>query len=257
MDLVEVPGANFRRHPWEVARARFFLRLLDKAGLRDRRQTVLDVGAGDGYFARQLLAGLPPESRCVCFDSNYTDADLTRFASPDLAQLGFTRQPPSERFDLILLLDVIEHVEDDRSFLSGFVHDQLAPGGTVLVSVPAWPALFSRHDVALKHYRRYTPAAARELIASCGLVIRRSGGLFHSLLFPRAMSVLGERVSRLTAREARAPADLGDWRGGAALSSLVGGALAVDAALGRAAAATGVALPGLSFWALCGAAETP
>ncbi len=55
------------------------------------------------------------------------------------------------------MLDVIEHVEDDVGFVRDVVDGSLAPGGWVLVSVPAYQSLFSSHDRALKHFRRYAP----------------------------------------------------------------------------------------------------
>jgi predicted RNA methylase len=80
MDLTEVPGTSLCRHPWEIARARFFGRVLADAGRLAAPWTVLDVGAGDGYLARTLLAASPAGSRVVCLDPNYSDDDLRRFA---------------------------------------------------------------------------------------------------------------------------------------------------------------------------------
>ena len=117
MDLNEVTGASLRRHPWEVARAKFFRRVLADAGLLARPPSVLDIGSGDGYLARTLLESFPPGSSVVCFDTNYSDDDLRRFGDPGLPALGFSRDPPAARFDLLMLLDVIEHVPDEQAFL--------------------------------------------------------------------------------------------------------------------------------------------
>lgn len=254
MDLREIPGVEIRRHPWEVARARFFRQVLEAAGLLARRLAVLDVGAGDGYLAGALLAKLPAGSSAVCFDALYSDEDLRRFGERPQPALAFTRERPGERFDLILLLDVVEHVSDDHAFLRAFVTDNLAPGGKVLVSVPAWPSLFSRHDEALKHHRRYSPAACRALLQGVGLAVRRSGGLFHSLLVPRALTVARERALTWLGRRPAPPPNLGSWRGGPALSRAIEGALAADTGLSLGwsrLAGMLPALPGLSFWALC------
>ena len=251
MDLSEVPGTPFQRHPWEVARARFFRDVVRGAGLSAGPRAVLDVGAGDGYLTGLLLADLPGGSSAVCFDDHYTDEDLRRLGASSPPGLTFTRQRPAGRFDLILLLDVIEHVPDDRAFVGSFVAHNLAPGGAVVVSVPAWPALFSRHDEALKHYRRYSPTAARAMLARAGLAAFRSGGLFHSLVLPRALTVAGERLQRRLGRTPAPPAHLGQWGGGAFVSAAVTGALTVDNALSHLLARFDRTLPGLSFWALC------
>ena len=250
MDLREVPSTPFQRHPWEVARARFFGRVLEKE-CAGRPVQVLDVGAGDGYFATELLARLAPGSGVTCVDAHYRDEDLAARLPPGITR---ARVPPEgQRSDVLFLLDVIEHVPDDLGFLRGLVEGSLARNARVLVSVPAWQPLFTEHDVKLGHYRRYAPRECREVLAKAGLRVVRSGGLFHSLLVPRALAKAKELV-----RPPRAPADAngtatdaGAWNGGAAVTKLVGAALAIDTGVSRALAAGGVPMPGLSFWALC------
>jgi SAM-dependent methyltransferase len=251
MDLNEVSGVGHRRHPWEVARGRFFRRVLADAGVLAAPRAVLDVGAGDGYLARGLLEALPACSEVVCLDPNYTDEDLRRSAAEPLAGLSFVREAPDRRFDLLLLLDVIEHVPDDHAFLGEIIATSLAPGGLVLVSVPAWQALFSAHDTALKHHRRYSPAACRALLEDEGLVSVRAGGLFHALLAPRLLTVAREKALGWLGRAPAPPANLGAWRGGAFVTAALERALALDNALTHALVRRGVALPGLSAWALC------
>jgi SAM-dependent methyltransferase len=255
MDLSEVSSAGGRRHPWEVARARFFRRVLADAGALAGPHAVLDVGAGDGYLARELLGALPAGSEVVCLDPHYTDEDLGRAAAAPRAGLAFAREAPERRFDVVLLLDVVEHVADDRAFLGDLVARRLAPGGLVLVSVPAWQPLFSTHDTALKHYRRYSPAACRALLEDVGLRAVTGGGLFHALLAPRVLEVAREKVVGLLGRAPAAPANLGHWRGGAFVTEALERALAVDNALSLALARRGLGLPGLSVWALCRARD--
>jgi SAM-dependent methyltransferase len=255
MDLHEVSGVDHRRHPWEVARARFFQRVLADAGVLSLPRAVLDVGAGDGYLARGLLDELPTGSEIACLDPNYTDADLRAFTAPPRAGLSFVREAPPRRFDVILMLDVLEHVADDRAFLGGFVARSLAPGALVLVSVPAWPSLFSAHDTALKHHRRYTPKACAALLAAEGLVPVRGGGLFHSLLVPRAFTVARDSLYRWFGRPPTPPDNLGAWRGGAFVSAALERTLAVDNAVSHRLGQGRIGLPGLSVWALCRARE--
>jgi SAM-dependent methyltransferase len=257
MDLTEVPepgtsaGSPFRRHPWELARARFFARVVGKAGGLSTARRVLDVGAGDGFLARALLQQMSPGGQVVCVDTHYSDQDLRRFGDPPVAGLSFTRVRPAGAFDLVLLLDVVEHIEDDRGFLAEIVSQSLAPAGMVLVSVPAWQFLYSQHDVELKHFRRYSPGQCRRLLEGSGLRILRSGGLFHSLLLPRLIQRL--REGKVTAGKSAGskPADLGDWRGGPLVSSAVGMALLVDNQVSHLMALLGTQAPGLSYWALC------
>src|SRR4030095_9935198 len=88
---------------------------------------------------------------------------------------------PTGTFDLVLLLDVIEHVEDDAGFLDGSIVPHLAPGGVLIVSVPAYQGLYSSHDDALAHHRRYSPGRLRAVLEP-RLDVAARGGLFASLL---------------------------------------------------------------------------
>jgi hypothetical protein len=118
-----------------------------------------------------------------------------------------------------------------------------------LVSVPAHPALWGPHDLALRHYRRYSASALAELLAGAGLVRERGGGLFHSLMLPRLLQNARDRWVGAP-QGSDAPPD-GGWRGTALSAHLVELALRADTAVSRAAARAGVGLPGLSLWALC------
>jgi hypothetical protein len=255
MDLREVPGELAGRHPWEIARARFFSGLLDAYGVLAGPRTVLDVGAGDAYLATRLSSMLAQGSRVVCFDEHYSDRHLSDLAvrAPEIVA---TRVRPKDHFDVVMLLDVIEHVPDDTGFLGGFVEQNLERDGKVLVSVPAWQGLFTMHDVMLGHYRRYRPAQLLALIERTGLRLIAHGGLFHSLLVPRTLAKLGELLRRVSHPEpgvsapAEADTEAGRWTAGSTVTNLVLGALAADNACSRAAAKLGIDVPGLSTWAL-------
>jgi len=244
VDLSERPDAGSLREPWETARFHHFQRVLARAGLLGRPLRVLDIGSGDGWFAGQLLAKLPAGSTVTAWDHAYDPASLA--ALPEGVH-GVRQAPAGERFDLVMLLDVLEHVDDDEQMLGEAVAGQLAEGGHVLVSVPAWPALFGRHDEALGHFRRYRPAEARRLVDTAGLDRVLEGGLFGSLLAPRALQVALERRQPAPAGPPRPLA----WSHGAVAAAVVDGCLRADAAAGRVAARAGAFVPGLSWWALC------
>ncbi|MEP6697360.1 MAG: methyltransferase domain-containing protein [Pseudonocardiales bacterium] len=76
----------------------------------------------------------------------------------------------SGAIDLVVAFDVLEHIEDDAA-AAAEIHRVLAPGGTLLVAVPCDMALWSAHDVAVGHVRRYDRASLRSLIAGAGLVV--------------------------------------------------------------------------------------
>lgn len=242
MDLRERGGEEpTQRHPWERSRAAFFLEVLERQGGFSGQ--LLDAGAGDGWLAGQVARRWGAQA--TCWDAFYTDEQLRELsaAEPDLT---FVRDQPDGPFDLVLLLDVLEHVPNDVDFLRSLV-DRLAPGGQVLISVPAWPALFSAHDTFLRHYRRYRRGEALDVIERAGLRAVESGGLFHGLLPVRALQVGLEKVRGAPDPEAQEGLATGPkgW-----LNEAITRGLVLEQKVTHAAAGAGVFLPGLSFYAL-------
>jgi hypothetical protein len=256
MDLRELPDVLPARHPWERARARFFNLVLAQAGLPSSPCAVLDLGAGDAYVAGRLIARLPAGSSMTCVDDRYSDAIVARLSVDAPRGLTFQRERPARRFDLVLLLDVLEHVRDDGRWLSELVATSLAPNGVILISVPAFRWLFTERDHLLGHYRRYTASSLRAVLDESGLTVQRSGGLFHSLVIPRATQRLVERVRGPRKLPDSGPpaaieTELGRWRAGAVGTALACAWLAGDVACALAASRLGVTLPGTSLWAIC------
>jgi hypothetical protein len=248
MDLLERPAQASRRHPWEVSRFRFFQRVLRDANQLQTPSRVLDAGAGDAWFSRSLLASLPSDAQVTCWDAGYSPELLASLQDRATSRMRFVSERPAERFDTLLMLDVLEHVERDFDFLTSIVRENLAHGATVLMSVPAWPALYTSHDTRLKHHRRYTPDEAAALLTRAGLTILRRGGLFHSLLVPRTVSKVRELIARPPADDS-VPALT--WNGSALTTRVVEWSLAADNMLSWIASRTPSEVPGLTWWALC------
>lgn len=245
MDLSETPAVVLQRHPWEVARLDFFRRLIQRKGLHLRPLRILDVGSGDAWFAMNLLPFLAAGSHITCFDPAYNDSHLRSLGPHPALCLVTTR--PDAKFDVVLLLDVLEHVEHDAEWLAEIATEVVPSGGTVVISLPAWSGLFGPHDERLKHFRRYQPAAAIRLVQRSGLEMETHGGLFHSLLLPRIVQLVIFRLG-LTKRP---PANAGEWQGGPRLTALLANLLQADTRLSLLAARVGIRFPGLGWWALC------
>ena len=249
MDLIERHDEQAHRHPWELARATFFLSVLDRQGVLPRAGRLLDAGAGDAWFAGRLRRAVPAGTEIVGWDPNYSAADLE--GQPDDGVVR-TAERPAGRFDGILLLDVIEHVEDDGAFVAGLVQASLEPLGWMLVAVPAYQALFSAHDRALRHHRRYSPAGLRTVLQGAGLRVEQAGGAFHSLLPARAASVVVERAGRRRQRSE----GIGGWSGSPGTTRALTGLLEAEGRLSLAwSARRWPTLPGLSTWAFCRSAR--
>jgi SAM-dependent methyltransferase len=253
MDLKELPTRAFARHPWEIVRAEFFLRLL-RERVKGEELAALDIGSGDGYCAERLLAGIPRMARITCFDLAYDASWLQGPATRD-PRLLFTATKPTDNYDLVLMLDVLEHVEDDEAALSETASNFLKQGGSLLLSVPAGQLLFSHHDEMLSHKRRYSPARLRALTAKAGLDVLDHGQLFASLLLPRALAKLsevtrGEKRPPINCAPARIETSLGTWHRGPLITSAVTTALSLDAACCRLASHLHLPFWGLSTWLL-------
>ena len=152
MDLSE-RGSATGRHPWEIERFRAYRRILaDHGALAARR--VLDVGAGDGWFSESLLADSPNAEQIVCWDINYNELEL----ATDDPRLVRTAVAPTPGFDLVLVLDVLEHIDDPQRLHrdTNCAHSPRR-ARRCWSRVPAHPGLFGDHDRALGHYRRYRP----------------------------------------------------------------------------------------------------
>ena len=149
---------------------------------------ILDVGAGSGFFSRYLLRHTSA-SEAWCIDPNYPrDSNALEDGKP----LHYRRFVNSTAADLVLLMDVLEHVADDVDLLAAQVA-KASPGARFLISVPAFQLLWSGHDEFLEHKRRYTIGGLEEVVQDAGLKVAHSAYYF-GLVFPVAATLrLGSR----------------------------------------------------------------
>jgi len=132
---------------------------------------VLEVGAGIGANTR-TLADLPCR-RWLCLEPDSTLAARIALPTPrhELVIGTIADLDPRRKFDTILYIDVIEHIEDDRGELARAAA-LLLPGGSIVVLAPAHASLYTAFDRAIGHFRRYSTHALRA-IAPAGLSERK------------------------------------------------------------------------------------
>lgn len=151
------------RHWWFQGKRLLLESLIARAG--GARGRLLDVGCGTGGVLG-LLAG-----RGTVVGIDYSDLALRfcRSKGLDAVVQGSALALPfaGESFDLCVMMDVLEHVDDERALL-GEVRRVLRPGGAALVSVPAFQALWSPHDEAFEHRRRYRRAQLEARVREAG-----------------------------------------------------------------------------------------
>lgn len=137
---------------------------------------VLEVGAGIGGTTRTLCNGKQDDWLCVEPDAALANTirDLiTEGKLPNYCRLyvgtlaDLTKQ--EGQFDAILYIDVIEHIEDDAAELSR-AYDRLAPGGSLLIIVPAHQWLFSPFDAAIGHFRRYSRPMLHKVLPADSII---------------------------------------------------------------------------------------
>ena len=158
-----------RSHPWWLARARLAQALLIKYGVYPP-QSVADAGCGWGTN----LAALEKSGYQVTgFDISRRILEMIDQPNRKLVELDFNQQLPEnhEKFDALLALDVIEHIDDDRAAVAGMAR-LLNDGGVAIVSVPALPELFSEYDSIQGHRRRYLPHTLRDAFLETGLEVQ-------------------------------------------------------------------------------------
>jgi 2-polyprenyl-3-methyl-5-hydroxy-6-metoxy-1,4-benzoquinol methylase len=166
---------------------------------------VVDVGAGSGFFSKKLLdAGRV--DRVTCVDIEYSDEEIAkRSVDP---RVVYTRGPQVEAADLMLFMDVLEHVPDDVAVLKPYV-DAAPLGCDFFISVPAFHFLWSPHDDFLGHYRRYTAAMMAETATKAGLEVERSR-YFFGAVFPIA-AVRRLATARSTGAEVKSDLKVHSW----------------------------------------------
>lgn len=245
MDLSEIRGSGAQRHPWETARAEAIERILGARNIRP--SSILDVGCGDG-FTGEILTQRFGAASMWGIDVNLSDADCQARSRPGARYAQDISAVHDERFGLGLLCDVIEHVPDDRALVRT-VLSRLEPDGYLLVTVPSFQALFSSHDVALRHYRRYSLAQLTRAVEDAGASVVDGGYLFGSLLPVRLLQKAVEAVKpRSVTPEA---SGVGGWSAPALVTKSMELAFRIDNGLLLGLSSRRIKLPGLSSWVLC------
>lgn len=197
-------------HWWFRGRRAVFVRLLNRQpalaeDLQGRR--VLDVGCGTGSMLIELARygsaeGVDAAEEAVALCRQRGLDNVKRADGPPLPF-------ESGSFDLVTALDVLEHVEDDAAMVRE-LQRLLKPGGTLLVSVPAYRFLWGAQDEIAHHRRRYVEGELRALLDSAGLdVVRLS--YFNTLLFAPIAAIRISRHARRGSLEPNSDFRLTKW----------------------------------------------
>lgn len=171
------------KHWWFVARRRIIAQFLFER-MKDHESAplrILEIGCGTGSNLRMLQAfgqveTIEPDAGARQVALDRFDVEIADGLLPDGLDVA------DASYDLIVMLDVLEHIEDDEAALRQ-VKRKLKPGGKLLLTVPAMPWLWSSHDEAHHHFRRYTTKALTRALTGARYTIHHRSH-FNTLLFP-------------------------------------------------------------------------
>jgi 2-polyprenyl-3-methyl-5-hydroxy-6-metoxy-1,4-benzoquinol methylase len=191
----------YERHWWWRARERIILDVLRARQPTHGWKRILDVGCGNGLFFDQLqqfgeVVGVEAAESLVSQDGTHRSRiHVGPFDS---------RLQLSSGFSLVLMLDVLEHLADPGAALR-YALQLLVPGGTVLITLPAFNGLWTNHDVINQHCTRYTKKTFDKLAHEAGLPIEIERYFFHWLFPVKIAARLVEHISKSPPSPARVP----------------------------------------------------
>jgi SAM-dependent methyltransferase len=184
------------RHWWYRGRRQIIRGELDRLPL-PAPATVLDAGCGSG----RMLQELEPYGDVFGVDVSPEAAEIARSRGHGEVVDGPLEELPWEdaKFDLVTCLDVLEHLPDEDSALRELAR-VCKPGGWMVLTVPAYESLWSRHDELNHHYRRYVPRTLRSAVSDSGWSVERMTSFNTLLLAPAAIVRVAERRLRTRPR---------------------------------------------------------
>ena len=191
----------YRTHWWWRARERYLAERLSEILRPGEAGEVLDFGCGDGLFFDALArfgepSGVEPASALLDPAGRWRERIST-------APLTFDANSTA-RYGLVVALDVFEHIQDPRPAIDELVR-RTRPGGWWLVTVPAFRALWTRHDDLNQHVRRYRASELSALLGSAGLEIREVRYLFGWVAAAKLLMRVKEALVRGAPRAPQVP----------------------------------------------------
>jgi SAM-dependent methyltransferase len=187
-------------HPIDIASRDDALAQLRFNLKRIAAPAILEIGCSSGFLLKNMVNAFPT--------ATIVGADVVReplfklateLPSVPLMRFDLLRCPlPSESFDAVVMLNVLEHIEDDVGALRQ-VYRLLKPGGVVVIEVPAGPHLYDAYDKTLMHFRRYRISDVANKLQKVGFAVSRSSHLGF-LVYP-AFAYVKRRNQRVRPSE--------------------------------------------------------
>lgn len=247
MDLNETTEEVLNRHPWELSRTECvlgaFSKYLERLHKDQKGKRYVNIGAGDLYFDRFLLAKYEKDE-VHAVDLGYKELEAEE---NNICKYHYLEEIKVKVFDYAIMMDSLEYMEDDVDYVTK-VSSRLCKGGYFFFTLPAFPMLFSEHDVHVRNLRRYSRQSFHELVGQVpGLKIKEEYNFYTSLFLVRFM----QKFLHLPIdKEQKVTAKWGFKETGL-VTRFFTGCLNLDFAVNRALSKIGIRLPGLSMLVVC------
>lgn len=247
MDLSEVTGEVLNRHPWELSRTKCILdafsHYLDKMHEKRGHRTYINVGAGDLYFDNVLLKKYA-EDEVHAVDIGYKDREAD---DGRIHKYHYLEEIEGKNFDYAVMMDSLEYMEDDVLYIRNMT-EKLKMGGYFFFTLPAFPILFSDHDIHVKNLRRYSSKTFGEVLRQIPELKKVEEYNFYTSLF----------MVRFLQKMLHLPIDPDQkvtayWQYGekSIVTKFLTGCLNLDFKVNKILSRAGIRLPGLSMLVVC------
>jgi len=249
MDLkeyIQVMSADFQRHPWELTRLRILRFFITNS---PSKTSILDIGSGDGFLATGISKYFPSSS-IIAVDINYEDDVLSAFNNNKPQNLSFQKNltgfPEQKEIDIIILMDVLEHIEYPETALNELLSlPGITPKTRLIITVPAFQGLFSAHDINLGHFRRYNLKQLNDLLKTQPIQAIDSGYFFNSLIIFRFFQRLFENKNNSSSKS------IHNWKGGRLTTNIIASLFWLEFKITWYLARIGLKIPGLTCYCIC------
>lgn len=253
MDLIEAKHKiNTNRHPWEFARFEVLKHFLKSKLINKENPTIVDIGCGDSFVV-ESISKIYPKAKLIAVDTAFTPEIIEYYKqklnNPNISfYYNIDEVSATVKADCILLMDVIEHIEDDVSFMQLVLTKPFTTTQTKwFITVPAFQSLFCSHDTFLGHYRRYDNKMLVDHTSKTGLKTNTVGYFFFSLLIPRYLQVKKEASDKNN----HSTTGLVEWNGSTFKTKFIETILITDFKITAFLKMLGIKIPGLSNYIIC------
>ncbi|MDQ5845166.1 MAG: class I SAM-dependent methyltransferase [Acidobacteriota bacterium] len=183
------------RYWWFIGRRKLLHRVLASHHIENKQHLLFDLGCGTGLN----LVSFAKDCNVVGGDRSLEALNFCRVRNVDTVVQCHADAIPlrSGSVDVVTALDVLEHFKDDLNALKE-IHRILKPGGLLISTVPAYGFLWSEHDEALHHHRRYTSGQIKAKLSLSGFELERISYYISILFFPILMFRLWQKLTGIS-----------------------------------------------------------